>query len=119
MISKRFKDVFGSGGAGIVVECTCGRVHYSTYYADVNCYGDGEFEELKNKTKKDQDKYIGHDHGIVTMHVNGYGDMVFGCSCGSFCNIEDLIKDNAVCIKKYLRQWANDLRDFAESVDPD
>lgn len=118
MVSRHFEDAFASGGGGIVRECKCGRVHYSTHDSDVNIYDRGELEGLERKAEKDPDRYIGHDHTVGTMHVGGYEEVVFDCPCDSFAMVESFIRNNAVGIKAYLKKWAEDLREKADSVDP-
>ena len=119
MVSERFENAFDSLGGGIVRKCKCGRVHYSTHHSDVNIYERGELEGLENKAEEDPDKYIGHDHTVGTMHVGGYEEVVFDCPCDSFDRVESFIRNNAVSIKSYLKKWAEDLREKADSVDPD
>ena len=50
-MSELFEEIFASGGSGIVRECACGRIHYSIESSDRNCYEEGEFEELEQKSK--------------------------------------------------------------------
>jgi hypothetical protein len=117
MVSERFEDAFDSHGGGIVRRCICDRVHFSTYFHDRNFYDEGELEDLEEKAKQFPEKYIGHDHTIGTMTVNGVGDMVFGCSCNSFERYEEFILKNATKIRNYLNNFAKNLRDKADSVE--
>lgn len=113
--SNLFLKIFDSHTGGCVRECSCGRTHF-----DISdngwTWGNGELEKLKEKAKKNPDRYIEVDGAVSTMNVGGE-EIVEGCQCDRASIHESFIRDNAVQIKKYLQEWSKILREKADKVD--
>lgn len=67
--SEDFWDTIIHSGS-IVSTCEfCGKTHYST--EEENSFEEGELEELREKAKKEPDKYIEHSDMVRWGTLNG------------------------------------------------
>lgn len=116
MATEIFGTVFGSGGGGIVRECECGRVHYSSQYSDANCFDEGELERLEQWTETQPDRYISHDHSIGTMMIPFVGEVVYDCPCERAEKAERILQSQAARLARYLNAYSGLLREEAENA---
>lgn len=97
--SEEFWDAVISAGS-IVISCEfCDRVHFVSEGA----YDEGELEELREKAKKNPNKYI--ENGITDSirwgHIDGK-QAVYDCPCNGAKRFEDLIWHHRDMIVQYL-----------------
>lgn len=112
--SELFKSVFFSHCSGIRRQCACGITYFNG--CDKDYFDEGEFEDLKEKAKKEPSKYIERDHDIGTLEIGGF-EIVLGCTCNIASKYEKFILFNAEKIAEFLQLKAIELRNKANKID--
>lgn len=104
--SEMFWDAFIDGGS-IVIQCSCGRTHFSNR-EDAGDWEDGELEELLKNQSLFPDKYIStSDDAVATAYING-NILCYNCPCGMDAKYERFILDNESEIIKYYKMKAKE-----------
>lgn len=95
----------------LVADCSlCGRVHFATLEEGV--YSEGELEELREKAKKDPEKYI-EDPSYDTIaagHLNNE-EVVIDCPCNLLRKHEDFIWNNRELIVGYIKNRVQTMKE--------
>lgn len=101
--SELMESVIRSAGS-LVVDCElCDRTHFATM--EPNVFDEGELKDLREKAKKEPDKYI-EDSSYDTVSwgkINGK-QAVIGCPCNGLKPIEDFIWRSRYVILEYLER---------------
>jgi hypothetical protein len=99
--SEEFLEAFSEGSSGVIVECDfCGRVYFAT--DDFGDFEEGELEELREKAKKEPDKYIEVDYFTSRVAVAGK-TYAWKCKCNMVRRYEDWIWSNRRQIVRFLK----------------
>lgn len=110
-----FERAFASGCGGVVRTCDCGRTYFDE--DSESDFDTGEYAQLCAKADAAPDLYIRRSGTIETLEVD-CRQFVIGCDCGGAARYEIFIRGHAVQIKRYLERYADQLRTWADDVDP-
>lgn len=112
--SELFEDIFDSRSGCLIETCTCGITWFNKH--DYNFYDKGEFEKLLEQEIKNPNKFIGVDHSVGTILINGT-QIVIGCKCDNAYKWEQFIIKHDEQIAEYLNKRAKLLREKAKSIE--
>lgn len=114
MPSAIFERAFGSGMGGCLRECACGITHFDGSDNDWD-WEEGELERLEKLAEEHPDKYIGHDHSVGHMNIDGRA-VVYECECGIAAHYEKFILRHEYALADYLNARATELRTTADAI---
>lgn len=111
--SEKFYDAAISAGS-LVVDCEfCGKTYFATL--EKGTYDEGELEGLREKAKKNPEKYIEYpnDYTIHWGRLNGK-QFVYECCDEEIFKFENFIWQHRFIIASYIRARADEEKKEAE-----
>ena len=115
--SQEFWDAFGMKHGGIVMDCGCGRTHFTS---DPNAgdFEEGELEGLEEKARTEPKRYINNGCDLPTaIDLAGY-NYCYGCPCQYGPKLEAIVWALRRELAEYLAQRTNNLvRDLTKTRD--
>lgn len=115
--SEEFKRAVIDTGS-ISVDCElCGRYHFGNDENTINeSYGEGKFQRLIKKSKKNPDKYVYHSNEdmISWGEIDGKS-AVIDCSCNKLSQYENLFWNSRNIISDYFSSRAKEELSSAQS----
>lgn len=117
-ITEIFKNTIRTSAGHLVIDCNCGRVHYSDINANEGCYNDGEFEQLEKDNKQHPNKYIYHpnESSISSVYLNGLA-YVPDCPCEWEKKYANFIWDNKELIINVIKAAHDEMKAELLKVD--
>jgi len=102
-VTEEFEGCVQHAGSLVITCELCGRTHFATM--EEGRFDEGELEDLREKAKKEPDKYIedpSYD-SISWGRIDGK-QAVIGCVCNGLAKYEEFIWRNRHVIARYLKE---------------